>query len=113
MTKSIDLPTNRQARQGDVLITPVGEVPAGAIVEKREGGRVIIAHGEATGHAHAFGARLVQSFRHEEGRYLRVGGNVAVVLKHEEHTHIRVPPGKYRIIRQRQHQRGAIAVVAD
>src|SRR6185295_3377327 len=42
-------------RQGDVLVVPVAEdkVPAGLIPAPRDrGGRMVLARGEATGHAH-------------------------------------------------------------
>lgn len=46
------------ARQGDVLIVPVSKAvdPAdlGVLLEEPEKSRVVLAHGEATGHAHAF-----------------------------------------------------------
>ena len=40
-------------RQGDVLIIPVAKLPDCLEPMKRERGRVILAHGEVTGHAHA------------------------------------------------------------
>jgi hypothetical protein len=39
-------------RQGDVPIVAT-TIPAGAVPVKRDGGRVILAYGEVTGHAHA------------------------------------------------------------
>lgn len=43
-----------QYRQGDVLIERVSSFPAKLTPVARENGRVILAHGEVTGHAHAF-----------------------------------------------------------
>lgn len=47
-----------QVRQGDVLITPVAhpvrDSDIGALVREGDGKRIVLAHGEATGHAHAF-----------------------------------------------------------
>jgi hypothetical protein len=40
-------------RQGDVLIVCVASLPAGVTARQREKGRVVLAHGEVTGHAHA------------------------------------------------------------
>ena len=40
-------------RQGDVLIERIPSLPANAKKMARENGRVILAHGEVTGHAHA------------------------------------------------------------
>ena len=39
-------------RQGDVLVVPVDEIPTGLKKVPREQGRLVLAHGEATGHAH-------------------------------------------------------------
>jgi pyruvate/2-oxoglutarate dehydrogenase complex dihydrolipoamide acyltransferase (E2) component len=40
-------------RQGDVLIVMVAALAADARKREREKGRVVLAHGEVTGHAHA------------------------------------------------------------
>lgn len=41
------------ARQGDVLIMGMKSVPAKLEPVARESGRIVLAHGEVTGHAHA------------------------------------------------------------
>jgi hypothetical protein len=46
-----------QARQGDVLIVPitgVREEDVGKLITDTNKSRIVLAHGEATGHAHAF-----------------------------------------------------------
>jgi hypothetical protein len=48
--------TNLQVRQGDVLLERVGDfdqLPTGLVPVPRDRGRVILAYGEVTGHAHA------------------------------------------------------------
>lgn len=45
-------PTN-DIRQGDVLIVPVQAMPPGCKDITPENGRVVLAYGEVTGHAHA------------------------------------------------------------
>ncbi len=40
-------------RQGDVLLSAVKAIPAGAKPVPRDAGRVVLAYGEVTGHAHA------------------------------------------------------------
>ena len=42
-----------QYRQGDVLIVPVRSMPGGMARRERDGGRIVLAYGEVTGHAHA------------------------------------------------------------
>lgn len=100
-------PAASQVRQGDVLLVPVDDVPETARPVARAAGRVILAEGEATGHAHAIrssGATLLET---GEERYLRVGG--PVTLDHEEHAPITVVPGTYRVVIQREYVPAEIA----
>jgi hypothetical protein len=43
---------NRQYRQGDVLLERIGSLPKKLQPVDREHGKVVLAHGEVTGHAH-------------------------------------------------------------
>src|SRR5574341_1919329 len=105
-----------QVRQGDVFIRRVAELPSGARKLKRDKGKVVLAYGEATGHAHAFGSRFVNmyavadEFDRTACSWLRVMQDV--VLRHEEHRSITLPPGNYRVVRQRQWEDAPI-LVAD
>ncbi|MEU3011980.1 hypothetical protein [Nocardia asteroides] len=106
-------------RQGDVLIVPLAEaaVPdsaAAAHGERRDGrGRLVLALGEVTGHAHVVAApgRLIR----EAGAFgpmllhLPEGGRVV----HEEHAPIVLPKGWFRVVRQREYVPGSVRVVAD
>ncbi|MFE2417263.1 hypothetical protein [Streptomyces hokutonensis] len=106
-------------RQGDVLIVPVAQdaVPAHAEHaprERRDGrGRLVLALGEVTGHAHAVvgPGELVR----EPGPYgplllhLPQGGRVV----HEEHAAIALPKGWFRVVRQREYVPGSVRIVAD
>ncbi|GAA3629822.1 hypothetical protein ACG5V6_06305 [Streptomyces chitinivorans] len=106
-------------RQGDVLIVPVDEeaVPDSATEQpglpRDPRGRMVLALGEVTGHAHAVvgPGRLVR----EAGPYgplllhLPDGGRVV----HEEHAAIPLPRGWYRVVRQREYVPGAVRIVAD
>ncbi|WP_432135370.1 MULTISPECIES: hypothetical protein [unclassified Streptomyces] len=106
-------------RQGDVLIVPVAEeaVPphvAGAPGEPRDGrGRLVLALGEVTGHAHAVVGPgvLVREPGPLGPMLLRLpkGGRVV----HEEHAAIALPKGWYRVIRQREYVPGSVRIVAD
>lgn len=93
-------------RQGDVLIERVEAVPADAAPEKREPGGVVLAHGEATGHAHRV-KRRAQGFSRGAERFLVVLRGGAEVT-HEEHDTIKLPAGNYRITRQREYVPGAL-----
>ncbi len=103
-------------RQGDVLIMPIAEaeVPAHAVdapAEPRDTrGRMVLALGEVTGHAHAIAA---------PGRLVRAGADMLMHLPeggrivHEEHAAIPLPKGWFRVIRQREYFPGAVRIVAD
>lgn len=55
-------------RQGDVLIARIDSLPALLTKSALEGGKVILAHGEVTGHAHAFAATDAEKFTDGSGR---------------------------------------------
>lgn len=104
-------------RQGDVLLIPIGTIPANTQTVQRENGRVVLAHGEATGHHHSIaeqGAELVTSEQADELRmWLRVTAPEPVALTHQEHDTIMLPPGDYEVRRQREYTPGQIRNVAD
>ena len=90
-------------RQGDVLIQRIDQEPHGLTPVARDAGRIVLAYGEATGHAHAILDRdcalLTADVLTETERILRVGTGGATVV-HEEHGPIVLEPGVYRVIRQ-------------
>ena len=100
-------------RQGDVLLIPrKAPIPKKA-KRAEENGTAVLAHGEATGHSHAFptGDHRVQLFRDSEGAYLRVKAEAP--LQHQEHSTIVIPPGNYDVVRQVEYSPEAIRNVAD
>lgn len=98
----------RLYRQGDVLLVPCSEIPAGAYEEAAENGRVVLARGERTGHAHTMDAERVCYFREDGsgsgGAFISVAGPTPVDLTHEEHAPLKIPSGSYRVIQQREYQ---------
>lgn len=98
-------------RQGDVLLVACSAIPAKAKAIARENGRVILAHGEVTGHAHAISEKSCALLEHRSQRYLSVPKGAQI--KHEEHATIAVPPGKYCVIRQVEYSPEEIRNVAD
>ncbi|WNI14116.1 hypothetical protein [Actinacidiphila sp. ITFR-21] len=102
-------------RQGDVLIVPTGEpAPPRAAGEPRDArGRLVLALGEVTGHAHAVvGPGLLLREAGPAGPmllHLPDGGRVV----HEEHAAISLPRGWYRVVRQREYVPGSVRLVAD
>ncbi len=106
-------------RQGDVLIIPVAEesVPASALTSpsapRDTRGRLVLALGEATGHAHAVvgPGSLVHGLRPMDPGFLHLPSGGRVV--HEEHAAISLPKGWYRVQRQREYVPGTFRFVAD
>ena len=97
-------------RQGDVLVVPVEGIPKGVEPVPLNQGRIVLAHGEATGHAHAIRDDRATLFRdpHLAEVFLQVSGGAPVALEHEEHAAIALPPGIYRVVRQREYQPGMV-----
>jgi hypothetical protein len=105
----------RMYRQGDVLLVACDEIPAEATTVKRDAGRVILAYGEVTGHAHAIVEPSVE--KHElklaDGitEYLSAPHGATIV--HEEHDTIELPMSNYRIVHQREYSPQEIRRVLD
>lgn len=91
-------------RQGDVLIRRVQSIPGQTEPIARDNGRIVLAYGEVTGHAHAIvdeAAELVITDTNE--RFLRIMNQSGVELRHEEHATITLPAGDYRVVQQREY----------
>ena len=109
---------NKIIRQGDVLLLPIAPAaPRKGIPVPAENGRVVLAHGEVTGHHHSFRlSETVSLFREDgsgSGLFLTVTGLAPAELEHQEHTTLLVPPGSYRVIRQRTATAGVARRVED
>jgi hypothetical protein len=103
-------------RQGDVLIRAIAAIPADA-KDVTPKGRIVLAHGEVTGHAHAIAEGHAREFSLADAtgavrRFLRVVCDAAQV-RHEEHAPIPLPPGAYEIVQQREYTPEEIRNVAD
>lgn len=115
---------NQLFRQGDVLIERVESIPTEAKKQKRAR-KVILAHGEVTGHHHQLETEdpadwwkvgeiaptldKPSTLAGEIFTDLPCGGTVT----HDEHSKITLPPGKYRVTRQREYSPEAMRNVAD
>lgn len=102
-------------RQGDVLLVKIREKNLDdAARVARQAGRLVLADGEATGHAHAIDEALAELFEDRRGvLYLRVQAGRPAQLVHEEHAALDLAPGLYRIVHQREYAPDAIRRVAD
>ncbi|ROO89373.1 hypothetical protein EDD29_7063 [Actinocorallia herbida] len=108
-------------RQGDILIRPVdgAAVPPSVLalppVARDSRGRVVLALGEATGHAHALTGpgTLYRTPQPMSPDYLHLseGGR----LVHEEHGPITLPAGWFQVVRQREYVAASLTAraVAD
>jgi hypothetical protein len=87
-------------RQGDVLLQKVDRMPEGVVPVTWEG-RIVLAYGEVTGHAHALSTLHATMFTRQGDRYLDVKSGAMLV--HEEHATITLPEGFYKVIQQREY----------
>lgn len=95
-------------RQGDVLLVAVPNIPEDARPLPRDQGRVVLALGEATGHAHAIADPQAALLETELGeRFVHVLREGGVLLRHEEHGPVLLPQGAYQVRRQREYAPGA------
>ena|SRR3990167_6405558 len=99
-----------QCRQGDLYFVRVDSVPDDAVPVDDN----ILAHGEATGHAH----RVVQDpnvlVRSLAGiMYVHALDRGEAQIVHEEHAPITLPPGNWKVIRQREYTPEGWRQVAD
>lgn len=94
---------NEQFRQGDILLVRVHPLPLAMLVAKpAKDGKVILAYGERTGHAHALSARFAKALEsHNDRTYIKV--RRGAVLYHEEHAPIPLPEGCYEVIQQKEY----------
>lgn len=102
---------NKHYRQGDVLIVAIDNIPTGVEKARPESGRIILAHGEATGHHHSIDADAADWWKRGDEQFIAVLSPTALV--HQEHAPVSLAPGKYRVIRQREYSPEAIRNVAD
>ena len=94
----------KQFYHGDVAIIPLGTkavLPADAKPLAREAGRVVLAHGELTGHAHAIADEGAVLFQSGAVRILQVA-DAGATVRHEEHDPIALDPGLFEIRRQEE-----------
>ncbi len=103
-------------RQGDVLVRRIKALPKNIKPAAPENGRLVLAHGEATGHHHSFAlSDRVALFREDGsggGLFLSITGAPAA-LEHQEHTALVLAPGNYEVVRQREYSPEAIRRVED
>jgi hypothetical protein len=104
-------------RQGDVLVVPIGRaaLPPVLVDAPRDARRrMVLALGEATGHAHVVtGEGVAMRCPPDALDTLFLTVERYACLGHEEHGPIPLPAGTYRVVRQREYVPGAVRPVAD
>lgn len=111
--------TQKVLRQGDVLLVPTTQRPSAKAKSINERGRIILAHGEVTGHQHevigidnADPVPAMELFEEPDGTRLLVISQPSE-LRHDEHGRIPLAPGGYTVIRQSEYDPIAVRQVAD
>lgn len=107
-------------RQGDVLIfEPKSAIKKGAEIP-RDGGSIVLAYGEVTGHKHQIASKDAVFFESQEQQdaALALGTRILearkpVMLRHEEHGEIEIPEGTWLVRIQREYSPQALRNVAD
>jgi hypothetical protein len=77
-----------QVRQGDVILVSVDSIPKNATIDAKEKGRVVLAHGEVTGHAHVLDHPETLKYTKTPAgeHFITVVKHIAErALRHEEH----------------------------
>lgn len=102
-----------QLQQGDVILRRVKSVPKGAAEVKRKSGAIVLAEGEATGHAHRIMDVDAMFFEKDGKFYLK--NEKAVTLTHEEHKPFTIEPGIWEVgqVREKDWLGGIVRRVAD
>jgi hypothetical protein len=85
-------------RQGDVLLVKAA-MPRGAQKHPVDR-RIVLALGEASGHAHAIDASFADLYSHGLETFVMVKPGAQLV--HEEHASIPLTPGAYKLVLQRE-----------
>lgn len=102
--------------QGDVLLVPIDTIPANVKAFPLDKGRLVLAYGEVTGHAHVVSDPTVGAWVDEKDQVFLDVQNLLeeVRLTHgmidgrpenpadKPHDPITVPPGKYRVVRNQR-----------
>lgn len=82
-------------RHGDLLIQKVIKIPQN--VAKVKGNTLV--EGEATGHKHSLSGQ-VQIYANQDQKFFEV--EQKTILSHQEHKPLEIPPGKYKVVQERE-----------
>ena len=101
----------KMVRQGDVLLRKV-DIDLSEATKAQPGKKyVILAEGEATGHAHKVAVVACCLYLLQQRRILEVQRQTE--LLHEEHAPITLPPGQWEVIQQKEYTPEGLRNVLD
>lgn len=102
-------------RQGDVFLKKLSKSidKAGLKDIEREAGRVVLAHGEVTGHSHAIADKAARFMLNEQTQQRFLEVKEPSTLRHEEHRAFELPVGDYEVVIQREYTPAEIRNVLD
>lgn len=106
---------NKMYRQGDVLLIKISQerlMPFQQPVPPAERG-VVLAEGEATGHAHTMSAETTTKYSDTATDREWIVVDTPTLLTHEEHGTIEVAPGMYWVTIQREYTPQGVRDVID
>ena len=98
-------------RQGDVLLKKCDKMPEGLKKVQPVNGRLVLAEGEATGHAHTIDATSGTLYGDDTRMVVVI--DEPTKIEHQEHGVIEINPGIYWVVRQREYAPGKIRRVSD
>ena len=92
-------------RQGDVLLVPVAELPQRGRGEPVLSPSLVLAEGEATGHAHRLETQQPAAFHRlwDLREFVVVPDGAGARLVHQEHEPLVVAAGAWEVRRQREY----------
>jgi len=102
-----------QYRQGDILFIKHGDTPSGEVVPRDAHNRIVVAEGEATGHAHAIHEETATLYRDNALNRTWVVVDESAHVVHEEHDTVTLDSGTWLVVYQRQYVRGQVRRVLD
>ncbi len=107
----------KQAAQGDMLITQIDDLPDEIVKMEHEDGVFVCTHSE-TGHNHVVQSQGVEAYKSSNDEFIMyLVVNEPTELKHlrgfDTHKPITISPGKYIINRQREYTPKGFRMVQD
>mgnify|MGYP001167421511 CR=1 FL=1 len=93
-----------QLQQGDVTLRRVSQIPRAAKAVKPGSRGIVLAEGEATGHAHRVKARRGITLHKIDGLlFFENSTKTPAIVEHEEHKPVSIPPGIWQVGQVREY----------